>query len=131
MTDQAEAIKALAEIRDATKPGDRRDALEWSLALCREDAAADTGWSLGDYQPVPGDPLATLRVRLLREIYGEITAEEMTAWSREAIHGAWASALAQVIGTLTGENPLAIRHEAGRAVHKAIGPPPPWAPGAS
>ena len=90
---------------------------------------ADASWSLGDYEPVADDPLATIQARLMREIHGEITAEELTAWSMEAAHGARASALAQVVGVLTHRSPHAIRQEAGRAIHQRIGPPPPWVPG--
>jgi hypothetical protein len=125
--DQVEARKAIARMRDATEPGYRRDALGWALAVFGEpgETLPDGGWALGDYQPVPGDPLATIRARLERECHRAITADEMGSWGYEELGEEWSGALAQVVAGLTGRDAIQILREANADVRRKIGPPPP------
>jgi len=127
MNDQVEAIRAIARVRDATEPGYRREALDWALAVLGEpgEPAPDGSWVLGDYQPVTGDPLATIRTRLERECHRAITADEMGSWGYEELGEEWSAALAQVVADLTGRDARQILQEANADVRRKIGPPPP------
>ena len=127
MNDQVEAVRGIARIRDATEPGYRRDALDWALAVLGEpgEPIPDGSWALGDYQPVPADPLATIRVRLERECHRAITADELGSWGYEDLGDEWSGALALVIASLTGGDARQTLQEAGVKVRRKIGPPPP------
>jgi len=127
MNDQVEAIRAIARMRDATEPGYRRDALVWALAVLGEpgEPMPDGSWALGNYQPIPGDSLATIKVRLNRECHRAITADELGSWGYEELGDEWSGALALVVAGLTGRDASQILQEANAEVRRKIGPPPP------
>jgi hypothetical protein len=127
---EAKAVQAITRLRDVAEAGARRNALDWALAVLGDDPKADAAWGLDDYQPVPGDPLATIQVRLLRECHSAITAEEIGAWAAEARGTAWSEALADVVASLTGRDGDEVFMEANEQVSEEIGPPPPWVRGA-
>ena len=127
MNDQVEAIRAISRMRDATEPGYRREAIDWALGVLGEpgEPMPEESWALGEYQPVPDDPLATIEARMERECHRAITADELGSWGYEELGEEWAGALAQVVAGLTGRDASHIRQHAYAEVRRKIGPPPP------
>jgi len=127
MNEQVEAIRAIARMRDATEPGYRREAIDWALGVLGEpgEPMPEGSWALGNYQPVPDDPLATIEARLERECHRAITADELGSWGYEELGDEWSGALAQVVAGLTGRDASQILQHANAEVRRKIGPPPP------